>query len=103
MGCGHSSSLVFPSHEGWALRRVNANKDALRPGSLKTKEESQVLANLEEEGRLGSFWIHVDTQLKSLSRIAEEKQYARVVKSDDAAVPEHLWEDHLLEGIQDDT
>jgi hypothetical protein len=37
---------------------------------------------------------------KTLDGIARENQDWKAVKSDDAAVPEYLWEDHLLEGLK---
>jgi hypothetical protein len=36
-----------------------------------------------------------------LDDIARKNQNRKAVKSDDAAVPEYLWEDNLLEGIKD--
>ena len=100
---GGEQGCVVDAHHPWyslhmrdgRLRRVNANRSVLRPGSLKTEGETQLCSRLEEEGRMGSFGIHMDTQLKSLRRIAEEKQYAKVVKADDAAISVHLWDDRV--------
>ncbi len=36
-----------------------------------------------------------------LADIARENRDRKAVKSDDAAVPEYLWEDHLLEGLKE--
>ena len=100
---GGEQGCVVDAHHPWyslhmrdgRLRRVNANRDVLRPVSLKTEEETRLCSRLEEEGRTGSFGVHIDTQLKSLHRIAEEKQYAKVVKANNAVISLYLWDDRV--------
>ena len=100
---GGEQGCVVDAHHPWyslhirdgSVRRVNANRDVLRPGFRETEEEARLCSRLEKEGRLGSFGVHMDTQLKSLRRIVEEKQYAKAVKADDAVIPVHLWDDRV--------
>ena len=100
---GGEQGCLVDAHYPWysvnirdgSLRRINANRDVLRPGFRETEEETRLCSRPEKEGRLSSFGVHMDTQLKSLRRIVEEKQYARTVKADDAAIPLHLWDDRV--------
>ena len=71
------------------------------------EEEAWLCSKLEEEGRMGSFVIHLDTQLKSLRRLVEEKQCVKMGKADDADTPLHLWDNraplpeaHKAESLQ---
>ena len=50
----------------------------------------------------GSFGLHVDSQLDSLRRIREAKEFAKAVKADDAKVPVHLWNNRLPCPSEDD-
>ena len=50
---------------------------------------------LIEQGQLGSFGIRMDSQLHSLRRVKEEKEFAKAVKSDDAEVPIYLWNERV--------
>ena len=45
--------------------------------------------------RKGSFGLHIDTQLESLNRIKEAKEFAKAVKADDAEVPVYLWNERI--------
>ncbi len=43
--------------------------------------------------KMGSYGVHGDAQRKSLLPVEEAKVFAKVVKVDDAEVPEYLWND----------
>ena len=48
--------------------------------------------DLKVDGRLGSFGLLMDAQLKSTRRAREEKQHAKAAKADDARIPVELWD-----------
>ena len=89
--------LQFPDSK---LVRVNANEVAMFPKSSKfnfdeTDEMKQLRRDMAGESKLGSFGVQMDSQLHSLRRIKDEKQYAKAVKSDDAEVPVYLWNERV--------
>jgi len=43
----------------------------------------------------GSYGVHVDSQLDSLKKIVEAKEFAKAVRADDAEVPKYLWNDRV--------
>jgi hypothetical protein len=53
------------------------------------KEAVEPKPGLEEAAKLVSI----------LQEIAQVNRERKAVKSDDSAVPEYLWENHLLEGV----
>ena len=58
----------------------------------------------EERGngclKLGLYGIHMDSQLESLRKIKEAKEFAKAVKADNPAVPTQLWDDRIKsEGV----
>ena len=44
---------------------------------------------------MGSYGILVDSQIKSLRKIKEAKEFAKAVKANDAEVPTQLWNDRI--------
>ena len=45
--------------------------------------------------RMGSYGILVDSQIESLRKIKQAKDFAKWVKADDAEVPARLWNDRI--------
>ncbi len=45
--------------------------------------------------KMGSYGIQVDSQLESLQKIKEAKEFAKAVKVDDAEIPVYLWNDRI--------
>jgi hypothetical protein len=43
--------------------------------------------------RLGSYSLHIDSQLDSLEKVVQAKAFSKAVKVDDADVPIYLWND----------
>jgi hypothetical protein len=53
---------------------------------------------------MGSYGIHVDSQLKLLRKIKEAKEFAKAVKADNAEIPLYLWNDRIrVQGIINET
>ena len=85
--------------EGGEQRGVDARETSLVSEDPPQKATSQrwleLSQKLDAQGKLGSFGIHKDAQLFSLKRVREEKQFAKAVKADNAAIPLHLWNDRI--------
>jgi hypothetical protein len=45
--------------------------------------------------KMGSYGIHVDSQIDSLRKVKEAKDFAKAVKADDAEIPLWLWNDRI--------
>jgi hypothetical protein len=45
----------------------------------------------EPTSRLGSYGLHIDSQLDSLEKVVQAKAFAKAVKLDEANVPAYLW------------
>jgi hypothetical protein len=45
---------------------------------------------------MGFYGVHSDAQWELLHLVDEAKAFAKAVKSDNAGVPNHLWNDHIL-------
>ena len=44
---------------------------------------------------MGAYGVHEGAQRESLCLVEESKEFARAVKSDDAEIPIHLWNDRV--------
>ena len=44
---------------------------------------------------MGSYGILVDSQIESLRKVREAKEFAKAVKADDAEVPTQLWNNRI--------
>jgi hypothetical protein len=54
--------------------------------------------------KMGLYGIHVDSQIESLRKIKEAKEFAKAVKADDAEIPLYLWNDRIrVQGITNET
>ena len=77
---------LIPSYAEW-----EGNTNDLAP-----YVEPPIFVKLRSElSQLGSFGVHIDAQHTALRLVEEAKEYAKAVKSDDAGVPVHLWNDRI--------
>ena len=80
----HPEVLLMPFKHGPELHE--------REVGARLREERR---KVEADGTLGSFGMLIDAQLMSIRRAKEAKEHAKVVKADDAVVPENLWDDRV--------
>jgi hypothetical protein len=66
------------------------------PGKF-AKNQDDLFANFHVEPmlRLGSYGLHIDSQLDSLEKVVQAKAFSKAVKSDDANVPNYLWNNQV--------
>ena len=62
--------------------------------SLASKE-TLAWASRGDKQEMGSYGVHEGAQRESLRLVEESKEFARAVKSDDAEIPIHLWNDRV--------
>ena len=58
-------------------------------------EIRQTVSATQSRGKIGTYCILGDTQLESLQRIEEAKEFAKTVKADNTEIPVHLWNDRV--------
>ena len=70
---------------------------AMGEGTQFAEDADDPFADLRADPSLhyGSYGVHVDSQMDSLKKIAEAKEFAKAVKADDAEVPKYLWNDRV--------
>jgi hypothetical protein len=68
----------------------------LAPG-WSVKDHDNPFANVRDDVNLkmGLYKMQVDSQLISLRKIKEAKEFAKAVKADDANIPVYLWNDRI--------
>jgi hypothetical protein len=49
-----------------------------------------------ERLQMGSFDIHMDSQLETLRKVQEAKEFAKAMKADDTDIPIQLWNDRVM-------
>ena len=86
------------THESWlwpcyATGRGNPNGFAPRDDPF--ADIWRTINALRSRGKTGSYGVLGDTQVESLQRIEEAKEFAKAVKADDADIPVHLWNDRV--------
>jgi hypothetical protein len=71
------------------------------PGEFAPEQDDLFLKEkANKKLKMGSYGIHIDSQLEALRKVKEAKEFAKAVKADDAEIPFHLWNDRIrLEGI----
>ncbi len=64
------------------------------PGEF-AEDQNDPFSNFHAEPtlRLGSYGLHIDSQLDSLEKVVQAKAFSKAVKLDDANVPAYLWND----------
>jgi hypothetical protein len=103
--------VFFKSLESESSRKktrvsgISDKDDGSRKKARLAEEEKPHLKgsidNIDSEDR-SELKLGLDnTYEEVLSDISREHRDRKAVKSDDAAVPEYLWEEHLLEGLED--
>ncbi len=71
------------------------------PGEFAPEQDDPFLKEkANKKLKMGSYRIHLDSQLEALRKVKKAKDFAKAVKADDAEIPVQLWNDRIrLEGI----
>jgi hypothetical protein len=94
------TTIGTSTHDSWLQPRYATgpgNPNGLAPdqddpfGDIR----KTIAASRSRGSKIGSYGILGDAQLESLRRIEEAKEYAKAVRSDDADIPVHLWNDRV--------
>ncbi len=61
------------------------------------EDRDDPFANVREDMdlKMGLYGMQVDSQLESLRKIKEAKEFSKAVKADDAKIPVYLWNDRI--------
>jgi hypothetical protein len=88
------------TRESWLKARW-----ATGSGTQFAEDQDDPFADLQSNAtlRMGLYGIHINAQHDTLSKVVEAKAYAKAVKSDDASVPVHLWNEWVsIQGVSGD-
>jgi hypothetical protein len=66
------------------------------PGEF-AEDQDNPFADLHAEPTLclGSYSLHIDSQLDSLEKVVQAKAFSKAVEADDANVPIYLWNNRV--------
>ncbi len=100
VGLEQGATVWTNTREFWLKARW-----ATGPGTQFAEDQDDPFADLRSNAtlRMGSYGIHINAQHDALLKIVEAKAYAEAVKSDDASVPVHLWNEGVrIQGVSGD-
>jgi hypothetical protein len=101
---GDKAKYCIQLEEGRTVRRSTRESwlsTCWAPGKFTPDQDDPfVTEKANKKLKMGSYGIHVDSQLEALRKVTEAKEFAKAVKADNTGILVYLWNDRIrLDGI----